>query len=480
MGKNAMAEPGVEQVRLVLSTDNKAEWKRVYAQLLAHVEPGPASERGQERDIRIVEIEKIDVLGAFEPIFLIAMGATVLLSGSGVGLWCLAHERNGGGRIPLDSPEGRAVVDAITNFPSVAPTEKNTVSDEHAIALLNLLGSQNEAERAYRARLREQLGQPDDLGVLRTASGRLRETLRAFAGASCPLSDYGFLDDVIILPTHANVFGNISVSGTEIITASYGFLDLLAFHHRATVAFRMCEILAQRGVGEVAGSRKVRAALHLAHLHLIGCWLVEQFPLEDLPAADASPTLLHEETRVLSQGLLFLLLHEHAHSELGHRSANPPAMNLNCFNLVTAERLDEAKSHELAADAWAARAMWPSIMLPSQATAVVRIFLLIGLGQAANGRFSDTHPYVSNRLSHFTSVLRSRNVDVRALEREPAQWLAREYDEWRRLQKVNPAIDHITRAVGLLSVEAAKLWVSSGADEAFFRRAADASSSETR
>jgi hypothetical protein len=125
-----MAESGVEQVRLVLSTDDKVEWERVYAQLLAHVEPGPASEAGQERDIRIVEIEKIDVLGAFEPIFLIAMGATVLLSGSSVGLWCLAHERNGSGRIPLDSPEGRAVVDAITNVPPVAPAEKTSASDD--------------------------------------------------------------------------------------------------------------------------------------------------------------------------------------------------------------------------------------------------------------------------------------------------------------------------------------------------------------
>jgi hypothetical protein len=125
-----MAEPGVEQVRLVLSTDDKAEWKRVYAQLLAHVEPGPALETVKERDVRVVEIEKIDVLGAFEPIFLIAMGATVLLSGSSVGLWCLAHKRNGGGRIPLDSPEGRALVDAITNVPPVAPAEKIIVSGD--------------------------------------------------------------------------------------------------------------------------------------------------------------------------------------------------------------------------------------------------------------------------------------------------------------------------------------------------------------
>jgi hypothetical protein len=341
-----------------------------------------------------------------------------------------------------------------------------TRADSVASALLELLGSPNETELAYRARLRKNLGECDDLGALRTASRRFSKAMKAFAAVSCPLSDYGFLDDVVILPTSTNIFGNISVSSTETIVASHGFLDLLSFHQRATVAFRMCEILSQRGIGEVAESRKTRAALHMALLHLVGRWLVEQFPLDDLPAADASPKLVAEEMGLLSQGLLFLLLHEHAHSELGHRSANPAAIALRRFNLVTGERLDEAKNREFEADDWAALALWPSIVLPWQATAIVRMFLVVGLGQAANGLFPASHPYVSNRLAHFTSILRSRYVDVVALEREPAQWLSREYDEWKSARKIDLQTDHMVRAVGLLSVEAAKLWVSNGADNA--------------
>ena len=397
-----MSEPGTETVRIVLSSKDEVEWKRVYAELHSRLDPAPP-ETKRPRDIRILAIDKADLLAAFEPIFLISMGAALLASGSVLGVWRLAHDRFEGGRIPLDSPEGRALVNVIKISDTNDPAQKTTANadtptraDSVGSALLELLGSPNEAELAYRARLRKHLVECDDLGALRTASGRFSKALKAFAAASCPLSNYGFLDDVVILPTSTNIFGNMSVSGTETIVASHGFLDLLAFHHRATVAFRMCEILSQRGIGEVAGSRKTRTALHMALLHLVGRWLVEQFPLDDLPAADASPKLVAKEMGMLSQGLLFLLLHEHAHSELGHRWANPTTIALR-FNLVSRERLDEAKNREFEADGWAALAMRPSIMLPWQATAIVRMFLIVGLGQAANGLFPASHPYVSNR-----------------------------------------------------------------------------------
>jgi hypothetical protein len=122
-----MSEPGTETVRIVFSSKDEAEWKRVYTELHSRLDPAPP-ETKRPRDIRILTIDKADLLAAFEPIFLISMGAALLASGSVLGVWRLAHDRFEGGRIPLDSPEGRALVDAIKISDTDDPAQKTAAN----------------------------------------------------------------------------------------------------------------------------------------------------------------------------------------------------------------------------------------------------------------------------------------------------------------------------------------------------------------
>jgi hypothetical protein len=124
-----MSEPGTETVRIVFSSKDEAEWKRVYAELHSRLDRDPAPpETKRPRDIRILAIDRADLLAAFEPIFLISMGVALLASGSVLGVWRLAHDRFEGGRIPLDSPEGRALVNAIKISDTNGPAQKTTAN----------------------------------------------------------------------------------------------------------------------------------------------------------------------------------------------------------------------------------------------------------------------------------------------------------------------------------------------------------------
>ena len=128
-----MSENETAEVRIVFSSKVEAEWKRVYAGLHSRLEPDTApSETGRRRDIRIFAIDKADLLAAFEPLFLISMGAAVLASGSVMGVWRLAHDRFKGGRIPLDSPEGRALVDEIMKSGADDPGRKTGTNDDES------------------------------------------------------------------------------------------------------------------------------------------------------------------------------------------------------------------------------------------------------------------------------------------------------------------------------------------------------------
>jgi hypothetical protein len=123
----------IEEVRLVLSTPNKAARERVYTLLKEHLKaPNDSPDLDQRRTIRLNDIDKTDVLGAFEPVFVIAMGVSIVLSSSGVGLWCLAHQQKGGGRIALESAEGRMLVDTITAAQQGPPADSPSASGDAA------------------------------------------------------------------------------------------------------------------------------------------------------------------------------------------------------------------------------------------------------------------------------------------------------------------------------------------------------------
>jgi hypothetical protein len=115
-----MITHSLQELRIVLSTDDVAERDRVYAMLMkrAH-QPGEALPAAPSPDARLADVEAIEPLAAFEPIFLISMGITVLASGSALGLWCAAHGGRLLGRIPTASPEGRALLEAIEKLPEV-------------------------------------------------------------------------------------------------------------------------------------------------------------------------------------------------------------------------------------------------------------------------------------------------------------------------------------------------------------------------
>jgi hypothetical protein len=122
-----------EEVRLVLSTPSKAERERVYTLLKEHLkDPHDSPNFDPRRAIRLIDVDKTDMLGAFEPVFVISMGVSIVMSSSGVGLWCLTHQQKGGGRIALESAEGRMLVDTITAAQQGPPADSPSASGDAA------------------------------------------------------------------------------------------------------------------------------------------------------------------------------------------------------------------------------------------------------------------------------------------------------------------------------------------------------------
>ncbi len=338
-------------------------------------------------------------------------------------------------------------------------------TERRARQLFRLLGAASDAELHYRERLRKEFGLSDEIETTCALTERSSNALRAFSQSGPFLRQMSLFDKLVHLPTLANVFANIKIGDEELIVVSNGFIDLLSFHHRATIAFKMSKILSERGIAEVAGSKETRSTLYLALHDLIGHWFIEPFPLDNLPATKASPSILGEETKVFLQGLLFLLVHEEAHSILGHRRGADKGVELPVFNLVTGEEFSLRKRHELEADAWAAKHIsWLPELLDWQLAAVVRLFLLIGLGHAANGQISRTHPYVSNRLASLIEVLRSAGVQVKPVIDDASIRMANEYDEWRNRKSVPMPGPEIVRTIGAFTIEAARSWIKNGGD----------------
>lgn len=335
-------------------------------------------------------------------------------------------------------------------------------------AYLELLPTESATEQTYRTDWRQRLAVASDLDAVQELTNRARAALLGFAIERKLLQENAFIDRLVVLPTPRCIFRNIIINAEERFVVSQGYIDMLTFHHRATVVFRMSDKIAERTTYQAGGSRVTRTQLYMAHLDLLGRWMCEQFTLDDLPAAAVSPTLMNEEANVFLLGFLFLLLHERAHGELDHRAQVKGAVDIAPFAAVTPEELDEEKKQELEADAWAAGALsWPSGQVDWSISAVVRLFLLFGLGQAANGRIPRSHPYVSNRLSHLIAVLEGRGMKAGPNQTHSGVWLAGEYDRWKQSRKVDlPSMD-IIRAIGMLSVEAATRWRDNGGDAAF-------------
>ncbi len=335
-----------------------------------------------------------------------------------------------------------------------------------AAKLLNLFQADGNAEEPYRQALRDQYGFDNDLTMLTEVSRRLGVALNNFARDHLIKFEARFLEDFMVLPSPKNILVNLALNGKTHIIVSHGFLDLMAFHARSSVCFRMAEILATRSRSDGIPPKKARADLYLSHLAIVGQWLREPFPLDELPASLASPLLLHEEMNVLMMGLLFLLLHERGHLSLGHYGDNPEHSEFGTFNLVTQEHLDGGKADELAADAWAVRALVLSPTTQGWAvTAILRMFLLIGLGQAAIGKISSTHPYVSNRLSHYLSIFEKRGDTVDPIVGEAPLRLAAEYDAWKASDPTYADPNLLLRTVGLFTAAVARAWSETEGDE---------------
>jgi hypothetical protein len=70
-------------------------------------------------------------LGAFETAFLLGMTISVVVGGSGIAAWCLAHHKRDGGPIKTDSTEGRMVIAAVARGAEAA-TNPTTVESAPA------------------------------------------------------------------------------------------------------------------------------------------------------------------------------------------------------------------------------------------------------------------------------------------------------------------------------------------------------------
>ena len=112
-------------------------------------------------------------------------------------------------------------------------------TERTARQLFRLLGAASDAELHYRERLRKEFGLSDEIETTCALTERSRNALRAFSQSGPFLRQMSLFDKLVHLPTLANVFANIKIGDEELIVVSNGFIDLLSFHHRATIAFKI-------------------------------------------------------------------------------------------------------------------------------------------------------------------------------------------------------------------------------------------------
>jgi hypothetical protein len=199
--------------------------------------------------------------------------------------------------------------------------------------------------------------------------------------------------------------------GMEFIVVGEQFIDLLKFHYQATAGFRLAEFLAKASNSRLDSSMG-QPLVYWAGLEWIHDWFKHDGgPVPDLSGKIASQLSLGLDSDALMQGLLFMVLHECGHFALGHVTDGPNSQGIAAFRQISAGLMTEEQQQELAADAWAIRAMaWPN---PAwQCTALTRLFVLFGVAHAALRTHTAKHPYLHDRSAHLVAALQANGVAV--------------------------------------------------------------------
>ena len=273
----------------------------------------------------------------------------------------------------------------------------------------------------------ERLGEP--AAWLRRAeqdTARLAMALAGFVESGGLVEHSRFLGHVVVLPLRGPVAVAAPLGDREYIVMGQQFLEVLRFRHQLTAGFRMAEYLVRSAAPLPDGLEQSRALAYWAGQEWIHDWFRTSDPIPDLARHVRSPLALGLESDCLMQALLFLVLHECGHFALGHVTHGPNDHGIASFEQLSCDPLTPPKRQELAADAWAARALhWPN---PTwQSTAIFRLFLLFGIAQAALQIHPPEHPYVHDRCAHLLEVLRLAGVGVDEQVKQMPVFAAQEY-----------------------------------------------------
>jgi len=253
-------------------------------------------------------------------------------------------------------------------------------------------------------------------------------SLQAFSDSAPLVSQTHFLRHLMVLPLAGPVAAAMpSYEGMEFIVVGEQFVDLLKFHYQVTAGFRMAEYLAQTGALPEPLSQ-CRAQIYWNGLAWIHDWFrCNGGSVPDLSRHVVSALSLGLDSDALMQALLFMVLHECGHFALGHIAEGPNNEGVAAFRQMSEGLLSEEQEQELAADAWAIRAMhWPNAGW--QCTAIARLFVLFGVAHATLGTRSPEHPYLHDRCAHLVAVLEQHGIAVPADTQRLPDVIAQEYD----------------------------------------------------
>jgi hypothetical protein len=123
------------EVTLVLTCPDDQTQSSILQQLSA--DAGRNFERSTDAgsaEFVVLAVRNVARLGAFESAFLLGMTVSVALSATGVGAWCLAHHRRGGGPIAADSEDGRTLIAAAASALEPPASPLGAAGDEPASA----------------------------------------------------------------------------------------------------------------------------------------------------------------------------------------------------------------------------------------------------------------------------------------------------------------------------------------------------------
>ncbi len=263
-------------------------------------------------------------------------------------------------------------------------------------------------------------------------TAHVAKSLQTFVESAPLVSQTHFLRHLMVVPVAGPVAAAMPpFEGMEFIVVGEQFIDLLKFHYQVTAGFRMADYLAQTGALSEP-MLQTRSLAYWAGLEWIHDWFRgDGGEVPDLSDQVASKLSLGLDSDALMQGLLFMVLHECGHFALGHVTDGPSNHGVAAFRQLSEWLLTEEQEQELAADAWAVRAMhWPN---PGwQCTAITRLFVLFGIAHAALGTRSPEHPYLPDRCAHLVAALQANGVAVPADTLRLPEVIAQEYDYRKR------------------------------------------------